>query len=83
MQDANGEVQVQVSFFDRLLTAEGLLYIGLKAARDFVTVLAISVGADTFVSTPDGWRVALVAAASTTAFRVGRYLLDRLGSPEI
>ena len=55
-----------------LLSADGLLYIGLKAARDFVVILAGTVGADTFANTPHGWQVALAATTMTTIFRLVR-----------
>ena len=67
--------------FDKLFTAEGLLYVGLKAARDFAVVFAGLVSVDGFVLSQESMGKALLAALSTTAFRVARYAYERVTSP--
>jgi hypothetical protein len=64
----------------KLLSADGLLYVGLKAGRDFAMAFAALVSVDGFAVSPDSMKGALIAAAGTTAFRVVRYVYDRFFS---
>lgn len=63
--------------FDRFLTADGFTYIAVKAIRDFVTVYAVTIGASTFVATPDSMKTAALAALSTAGYRLVRELFVR------
>lgn len=63
----------------RVLLADGLGYIVLKAVRDFVVVFAAMVGTDGFALSADSMTKAAVSAAGITAYRVGREVLDRFG----
>ena len=61
----------------KVLNADGLTYIALKAARDFVAVLGLLVTADTFVLSQDSLGNAAKAALATTIFRLVREVMLR------
>lgn len=62
---------------NKVLGADGLTYIIVKAIRDFVMVYAVAIGADTFTATPDSLKAAAIAAASTTIYRAIREVITR------
>ena len=67
----------------RILNADGLSYIALKALRDFAVVFAGFVTVDGFVLSQDSMITAATAAATTTIFRLVReVLLHFEGDPE-
>ncbi len=63
----------------RVLLADGVGYIILKAIRDFVMVFAALVGTDSFDLSTESLTKAAIAAASTTFYRVAREVIDRFG----
>ena len=61
----------------RILNADGLTYIVLKAARDFAVVFAGLVTVDGFVLSQDSMTKAAIAAGTITVFRFVREVLSR------
>lgn len=61
----------------KVLNADGLTYIALKAARDFAVAFAGFVTVDGFVLSQDSMQKAAIAAATTTIFRLVREVMLR------
>ena len=61
----------------RVLNADGLTYIALKALRDFAVAFAGFVTVDGFVLSQDSMTKAAIAAGTTTIFRLVREVLVR------
>lgn len=65
--------------YARVMLADGVGYIVLKALRDFIMVWAALVGTDSFELSTESMTKAAIAAASTTLYRVSREIIDRFG----